>query len=515
VRLCDFCLEQCVYCPQKDDDNPLGMTLEMAEGAEAAAVAPDIQTPGTEGCGRPSDTSVDEVALQLVASTLSDSEAVVPSTALRFVGADYKSLASVLRLQPAFHHSTAFGGRAAIGDDCTTYTPGSSSIRPDDGVKDLSRKSGSFITRLLFRDKKEAFQVNENRINVPMVSRGTEGKGGNTNTGGNTNAELGLTDLPPGILRVVLEFLAKVTLHKTLVGGKGSGRINSCCFSPDGKTILSGSSFNWALRMYDVATQKLLCSFASGQTPIADCCFAPPHGNFILSCCSSHRDKTIKVWDTRTSSLVSTVFTSTVPISTCALTPDGKTVVGSCGNSVQVWDASTTALGKIKHDSGGTGPTQVMQADGAVKACCSSPDGTQILSGSGSDLILWDLHTGCRLRTLRGHARVILGCSFSPDGAQMASCSKDKTLKLWRVDTGHLDHTLSSHTEWVTGCAYSPDGALVLSCSDDLTLKLWSPTTGQVQRTFATQSYCWACSFHPDGRTLLSGHEDGTLKLWA
>ena len=43
---------------------------------------------------------------------------------------------------------------------------------------------------------------------------------------------------------------------------------------------------------------------------------------------------------------------------------------------------------------------------------------------------------GVEKRTLRGHSGDVYACCFSPDGASVLSGSYDKTLKIWDAATG-------------------------------------------------------------------------------
>ena len=58
---------------------------------------------------------------------------------------------------------------------------------------------------------------------------------------------------------------------------------------------------------------------------------------------------------------------------------------------------------------------------------------------------LWDTATGKEIRTLAGHANVVMGVAFSPNGRTLASSSADRTAKLWEADGGRLIRTLRGH----------------------------------------------------------------------
>ena len=53
-----------------------------------------------------------------------------------------------------------------------------------------------------------------------------------------------------------------------------------------------------------------------------------------------------------------------------------------------------------------------------------SPDGQQIVSGSGDGLLrLWDTATGASLWVFSGHEAIVESVAFSPDGRQLLSGS--------------------------------------------------------------------------------------------
>ena len=80
---------------------------------------------------------------------------------------------------------------------------------------------------------------------------------------------------------------------------------------------------------------------------------------------------------------------------------------------------------------------------------------------------IWDSATGEELLTLKGHAGVVYGVAFSPDGQRLASASSDQTVKIWDSATGKELFSFKGHAGGVRSVAFSPDGQRLASGSMD------------------------------------------------
>jgi len=278
--------------------------------------------------------------------------------------------------------------------------------------------------------------------------------------------------------------------------------VTSVAFSPDGKTIASGS-YDDTIILWDAATGEMkrqLKGHSSGVTSIA----FSPDGKTIAS---GNGDGTIILWDAATGEIRRQLKGHTWDVSSVAFSPDGETIAsGSCDGTIILWDAAT---GEMKR--------QLKGHTNWVQRVAFSPDGSTIASGSDDEtIILWDAATGEMRRQLKGHSSPVWSVAFSPDGKTIASGSEDHTIILWDAATGEMRRQLKGHLFWqVFSVAFSPDGKTIASGSSDHTIILWDAATGEMKRKLSEGTWSvHSVAFSPDGKTIASGRYDGAITLW-
>ncbi|MBD2413670.1 CHAT domain-containing protein [Nostoc calcicola FACHB-3891] len=283
---------------------------------------------------------------------------------------------------------------------------------------------------------------------------------------------------------------------------KHTSFVNSVSFSPDGKTLASGSWDN-TVKLWDVNTGREIKTF-NGHTSIVTSVSFSPDGKTLASASSD----TVKLWDVNTGREIKTPNGHIFFVNSVSFSPDGKTLASALEDkTVKLWDVNTGR--EIKTLNGHTG---------SVNSVSFSPDGKTLASASYDKTVkLWDINTGREIKTLIGHTKSVESVSFSPDGKTLASGSWDNTVKLWDVNTGREIKTLNGHTGSVKSVSFSLDGKgkTLASGSWDNTVKLWDVNTGREIKTLNGHTFfVKSVSFSPDGKTLASASGDKTVKLW-
>ncbi|WP_405070884.1 hypothetical protein OG558_15425 [Kribbella sp. NBC_01510] len=289
--------------------------------------------------------------------------------------------------------------------------------------------------------------------------------------------------------------------------------VRSVAFSPDGKTIVSGSS-DHTVRLWDLATHQQIGSPLTGHTDAVYSVAFSPDGKTIVSGSADH---TVRLWDLATRRQTGSSLTGhTDSVNTVAFSSDGKTVVsGGADDTLRLWDVgSHRQIGTFP-----TGHTQFKYFSNIIYSATFSPDGKTVVSGSADDkLRLWDVATRRQIGSpLTGHSNFVYSVAFSPDGKTIVSGSADHTVRLWDVaNRRQIGSSLTGDTDGVSSVAYSPDGTTVVSAGADHTVRLWDVTSYQrIENPFTGHTdVVISVAFSPDGKTIVSGSADRTVRLW-
>jgi WD40 repeat protein len=338
-------------------------------------------------------------------------------------------------------------------------------------------------------------------------------------------------------------------------------------FSPDGKTLAcaGGRPANprnepmpCPVQLWDWAEGTLLHVLSGHTNSIYALAFSPD-GKTLAS---GSLDQTVKFWDVATGALRETIVpgetgtsvgidqstsggpqSATVPIPGAILTGAENQVVSlerpeailPHGDKVQAWSAAYSPDGKRLITAGSSGVLVRWDVDkipgGArllsglfspVRSIAFSPDGKLFATGAKNHTLgLWDAD-GDPLALWNAHDDEVCSVAFSPDGKRLASGSDDKTAKVWDVVTRKLICTIAAQRDRVKSVAFSPDGKfLATGCGDWQTkmpgeVRLWDADTGNLLfPVLNTRRDVKALAFSPDGIRLAvaCGSEEGSVAV--
>jgi RNA polymerase sigma factor (sigma-70 family) len=228
-------------------------------------------------------------------------------------------------------------------------------------------------------------------------------------------------------------------------------------FARDGKTFVSGTCMEGAVRLWNLASGKEVLPLA-GHRGQASPVHYSANGQHLVT---RSRDNTIRRWDLATGQDHVVFQRPSRTFSDRAyLSPDCRTFVTAdeLDKTVRQYDAATgkevRMLGKYSHPGGHSWLTHAFDPASKVLA----------VRGEDRSIVLWSLETGCEVRRLKGHEDELVCLQFSPDGKILASAAADgwkalrgASVRLWDVTTGkELRHLDDPHH--VGLLLFSPDG---------------------------------------------------------
>ena len=146
-----------------------------------------------------------------------------------------------------------------------------------------------------------------------------------------------------------------------------------------------------------------------------------------------------------------------------------------------------------------------------------SPTGAAVTGGADTFARVWDLASGRRLATLRGHRtglygeamRGVMGVAIPADAGVAVTAGVDGTARVWNARSGDQVHVMKGHRGPILDVALSPDGLAIATAGEDGTVRAWDRKTGVQQYVERVRGSAMTdVRFSPDGRLLATAAID-------
>ncbi len=222
-------------------------------------------------------------------------------------------------------------------------------------------------------------------------------------------------------------------------------------------------------------------------------------------------DRTIQCWDLTNGTLAHPLRGVGEQTRTLALSSDGRRVV-TVGHEFTVATRGDKYVRPTQNsvisvwDTHGGERLRVFGSETVIRSLAFDTHGQRVVAGGWDRVVIWDIASGTTIRTLAGGGYAL---AFSPDGLHLATSRADATITLWNVETGARVRSFRGHQRLVTTLAFSPDGQRLVSGGLDMTIKVWNVRP----HTKAYQVTSPLLAMSADSRYLAAAAPDQSLKL--
>lgn len=210
---------------------------------------------------------------------------------------------------------------------------------------------------------------------------------------------------------------------------KHTSWVRTVTTSPDHKLIASGGD-DKIIRVFNLETHESN-EFELEHTDWILSLVFSPDGQSIIS---GSDDGTVKIWNVKTGKCIQTLREHSSSVRAVAISPDSHWVAsGSNDKTVRLYNSQ-----ELLHD------ISILGCHNDWVRCLDFHPKRPILASGSYDqkVILWDIISGNKIRSLIGHEAAVISISFSPNGRFLATGSEDETIKIWDIETGHLTSTM-------------------------------------------------------------------------
>ena len=270
--------------------------------------------------------------------------------------------------------------------------------------------------------------------------------------------------------RTIANLIGTILLpFHSLLGDMSEG-VSSIDISPDGQTIAAARGGGGNVVLVDVQSGAIRHTLeAASSSPIS----FSPDGTLLVTCTRSYDEDVehgLIIWRVEDGQQLNEWSGHSDFVRCVQFSPDGRIIAcGYSDDSIRLYNAED---GRIVKTMKGHSER--------VNALAFSNDGQTLISGASDKTVrTWSVHDGTQLDILKGHESEVTTVACSPIEDLFVSSSgrvlwEHKSARLWKLGGQEQICVLENLRVSDTFLCFSPDGQNILTGSRDKTLRVWT-----------------------------------------
>lgn len=294
--------------------------------------------------------------------------------------------------------------------------------------------------------------------------------------------------------------------------------VRAVAVSPDGKFVAAGRGNQ--VHVFDGKTGNFVKTLLDPQLKTPDGQPAKAaHVSLVESMAFSPDGKTLAtgsfqeltLWNFETGEPAHRVGGFADRVCAIAFSADGKLLATGGG--------APTEDGELKVFEADSGKPAFDVKNGhsdTVFAIAFSPDGKMLAAGAADKFVkVFEVPGGKFLKAFEGHTHHVMGVGWTPDGKKVVSCGADNFVKVWDYEKGEKVRDMQGHQKQVTQLAFVGKTPTFLTTSGDMTVRMWNADNGGNIRQFpGATDYVYAVAASADGAVVATGGEEGIVRVY-
>lgn len=193
-----------------------------------------------------------------------------------------------------------------------------------------------------------------------------------------------------------------------------------------------------------------------------------------------------------------------------ALSADRRRLAaGGCDRQVRIWNLV-----------GGASPVKldqtVEQHSDWVLGARFTPDGGQLITASRDKSVrIWDLKKRESVAAFTEHQSPVFGVAVGQDGKTGYSVGADRMIRIWPAPNAEKSiKAVAGHEGEVYKVLVIPNPSNLATASADKTVRLWTADGAAVRSLSGFTGPVYSLAVSPDGARLAAGDADGEIRVW-